>query len=159
MIGQILPNNNERCYSNFSHIFREVNTPKEKESWKDSQVRATNSSNRSERSFFFYLMTSLHIVHLATLNTKCVVHDEERVPWGQTLLSLIDRCSVRASVARCPVRIGREETDKSWPHLMARLPRLSDSDPGIILLDFCISQIRSQCCNYHLSQGKKSRSP
>jgi hypothetical protein len=27
MIGQILPNNNERCYSNFSHTFREVNTP------------------------------------------------------------------------------------------------------------------------------------
>jgi hypothetical protein len=97
-------------------------------------------------------MTCLHIVHLATLNTKCVVHDEERVPWGQTLLSLIDRCSVRASVARCPVRIGREETDKSWPHLMARLPRLSDSDPGTILLDFCISQIRSQCCSYHLSR-------
>jgi hypothetical protein len=27
MIGQILPNNNERCYSNFSPTFREVNTP------------------------------------------------------------------------------------------------------------------------------------
>jgi hypothetical protein len=27
MIGQILPNNNERCYINFSHTFREVNTP------------------------------------------------------------------------------------------------------------------------------------
>jgi hypothetical protein len=28
MIGQILPNNNERCYSNFSPTFREVNTPR-----------------------------------------------------------------------------------------------------------------------------------
>jgi hypothetical protein len=28
MIEQILPNNNERCYSNFSPTFREVNTPK-----------------------------------------------------------------------------------------------------------------------------------
>jgi hypothetical protein len=27
MIEQILPNNNERCYSNFSTTFREVNTP------------------------------------------------------------------------------------------------------------------------------------
>jgi hypothetical protein len=27
MIGQILPNNNERCYINFSPTFREVNTP------------------------------------------------------------------------------------------------------------------------------------
>jgi hypothetical protein len=27
MIGQILPNNNETCYSNFSPTFREVNTP------------------------------------------------------------------------------------------------------------------------------------
>jgi hypothetical protein len=27
MIGQILPNNNERCYNNFSPTFREVNTP------------------------------------------------------------------------------------------------------------------------------------
>jgi hypothetical protein len=27
MIGQILPNNNERCYNNFSSTFREVNTP------------------------------------------------------------------------------------------------------------------------------------
>jgi hypothetical protein len=27
MIRQILPNNNERCYSNFSPTFREVNTP------------------------------------------------------------------------------------------------------------------------------------
>jgi hypothetical protein len=27
MIGQILPNNNERCYNNFSATFREVNTP------------------------------------------------------------------------------------------------------------------------------------
>jgi hypothetical protein len=27
MIGQILSNNNEKCYSNFSHTFREVNTP------------------------------------------------------------------------------------------------------------------------------------
>jgi hypothetical protein len=27
MIGQILPNNNERCYSNFLPTFREVNTP------------------------------------------------------------------------------------------------------------------------------------
>jgi hypothetical protein len=27
MIEQILPNNNERCYSNFSPTFREVNTP------------------------------------------------------------------------------------------------------------------------------------
>jgi hypothetical protein len=27
MIGQILSNNNERCYSNFSPTFREVNTP------------------------------------------------------------------------------------------------------------------------------------
>jgi hypothetical protein len=27
MIGQILPKNNERCYSNFSPTFREVNTP------------------------------------------------------------------------------------------------------------------------------------
>jgi hypothetical protein len=27
MIGQILPNNNETCYSNFSPIFHEVNTP------------------------------------------------------------------------------------------------------------------------------------
>jgi hypothetical protein len=26
MIGQILPNKNERCYSNFSPTFREVNT-------------------------------------------------------------------------------------------------------------------------------------
>jgi hypothetical protein len=28
MIEQILLNNNERCYSNFSPIFREANTPK-----------------------------------------------------------------------------------------------------------------------------------
>jgi hypothetical protein len=27
MIGQILSNNNEKCYSNFSHTFHEVNTP------------------------------------------------------------------------------------------------------------------------------------
>jgi hypothetical protein len=27
MIGQILPNNNEICYNNFSPTFREVNTP------------------------------------------------------------------------------------------------------------------------------------
>jgi hypothetical protein len=27
MIGQILSNNNEICYSNFSHTFRKVNTP------------------------------------------------------------------------------------------------------------------------------------
>jgi hypothetical protein len=27
MIEQILPNNNETCYSNFSSTFREVNTP------------------------------------------------------------------------------------------------------------------------------------
>jgi hypothetical protein len=27
MIGQILPNNNKRYYSNFSPTFREVNTP------------------------------------------------------------------------------------------------------------------------------------
>jgi hypothetical protein len=27
MIGQILPNNNKRCYSNFSPTFHEVNTP------------------------------------------------------------------------------------------------------------------------------------
>jgi hypothetical protein len=27
MIGQILPNNNERCYSNFSPAFCEMNTP------------------------------------------------------------------------------------------------------------------------------------
>jgi hypothetical protein len=27
MIGQILPNNNKRCYSNFSPTFREANTP------------------------------------------------------------------------------------------------------------------------------------
>jgi hypothetical protein len=27
MIRQVLPNNNERCYSNFSATFREVNTP------------------------------------------------------------------------------------------------------------------------------------
>jgi hypothetical protein len=27
MIGQILQNNNKRCYSNFSPIFREMNTP------------------------------------------------------------------------------------------------------------------------------------
>jgi hypothetical protein len=27
MIKQILSTNNERCYSNFSHTFREVNTP------------------------------------------------------------------------------------------------------------------------------------
>jgi hypothetical protein len=31
MIGQILPNNNERCYNNFSPTFREVNTPLHKE--------------------------------------------------------------------------------------------------------------------------------
>jgi hypothetical protein len=29
MIKQILSNNNERCYSNFSSTFREVNTPLE----------------------------------------------------------------------------------------------------------------------------------
>jgi hypothetical protein len=28
MIGQILLNNNDRCYSNFSPTFREVNAPK-----------------------------------------------------------------------------------------------------------------------------------
>jgi hypothetical protein len=28
MIGQILPNNNEKCYSNFSPTFREVNAPR-----------------------------------------------------------------------------------------------------------------------------------
>jgi hypothetical protein len=27
MIGQILPNNNERCYNNFSPTFREMNAP------------------------------------------------------------------------------------------------------------------------------------
>jgi hypothetical protein len=27
MIGKILPNNNERCYNNFSPTFHEVNTP------------------------------------------------------------------------------------------------------------------------------------
>jgi hypothetical protein len=27
MSGRILPNNNKRCYSNFSSTFREVNTP------------------------------------------------------------------------------------------------------------------------------------
>jgi hypothetical protein len=28
MVKQILPNNNEKCYNNFSATFREVNTPR-----------------------------------------------------------------------------------------------------------------------------------
>jgi hypothetical protein len=27
MVGQILPNNNERCYSNFLSTFQQLNTP------------------------------------------------------------------------------------------------------------------------------------
>jgi hypothetical protein len=37
MIGQILPNNNERCYSNFSPTFREVNTPSDADGRHDDQ--------------------------------------------------------------------------------------------------------------------------
>jgi hypothetical protein len=39
MIGQILTNNNERCYSNFSPTFREVNTPIHKLCIRDRAIR------------------------------------------------------------------------------------------------------------------------
>jgi hypothetical protein len=52
MIGQILPNNNERCYSNFSPTFREVNTPNAMipaiQSYLPSAVRSTTGAKKKK---------------------------------------------------------------------------------------------------------------
>jgi hypothetical protein len=40
MIRQILPNNNKRCYSNFSPTFREVNTPLVRKRWRAGSSRS-----------------------------------------------------------------------------------------------------------------------
>jgi hypothetical protein len=55
MIGQILPNNNGRCYSNFSPTFLEVNTPYV--TWSEQRGHTffvVNSNLEIQESLFLY---------------------------------------------------------------------------------------------------------
>jgi hypothetical protein len=77
MIGQILPNNNERCYSNFSPTFREVNTPSVLETKHDNlcSIGSPELAHGPEEFHFHHAFNHVDCdcLGLNALASRCVV--------------------------------------------------------------------------------------
>jgi hypothetical protein len=114
MIGQILSNNNKRCYINFSLTFREVNTPLNAATWPCRFRQCTDRhSYRQEANQWklilhpsmtlklLCLLVALHlqISSIATSHVLPKQHDKLR---DATLGSTWTSCTGSRSAARSP---------------------------------------------------------